>query len=169
MQEELFEVIDASGKVVGLEKRSIVHSTGLLHKGIHGFVLDSKGRIFIQRRALGKRISPRKWDASVAEHLHPGESFEEAFKRGCLEELGLKAIEVEKIGGRRPRFKEGDIDDNEVVELFKSGFEGRIKLQREEVIEGKWVSKKELLQEMRENPEKFTEWLLGDRKFVELL
>lgn len=154
MQEEMFEIIDASGKVVGTEKRSIVHAKGLLHKGVHGFVLDKTDNVFIQRRSLEKENEPGKWDASVAEHLKPGESFECAFVRGVMEELGAKAVNVERIGKRRAQFKQGEIYDEEVVEIFKSGFEGNIRLQEEEVIDGKWVDKKELLKEMDEKPKK---------------
>ena len=40
---ELFEIVDREGKVLGTEKRGVVHRKGLLHKGIHGFVLDKGG------------------------------------------------------------------------------------------------------------------------------
>ena len=40
--EELFEIIDKSGKVIGKEKRSIVHKTGLLHRTSDVFVLEAE-------------------------------------------------------------------------------------------------------------------------------
>lgn len=169
MNEEMFEVVNNTGKVVGTEKRGIVHRTGLLHKGIHGFVLDAEGKIFIQKRSPEKENEPGKWDASIAEHLLPGETFEQAFVRGVREELGVEAKNTEKIGERKNYFEKGEIHDYDWVGLFKSGFEGEIKLQKEEVEQGKWIPKEELLKEMDEKPERFTQWLLGDRKYVELL
>jgi isopentenyldiphosphate isomerase len=169
MREELFEVIDESGKVVGTEKRSVVHEKGFLHKSVDVFVLDEGGQIFIQQRSFDKDVGPGLWDLSAAEHLKPGESFEEAAARGVREELGVKAIGLKKIGEADFHFKRGKIIDNEKKVIFRCSFRGKIRLQKEEIEQGKWVSKKELLQEMQEKPEKFTEWLLGDRRFVELL
>jgi 16S rRNA (adenine1518-N6/adenine1519-N6)-dimethyltransferase len=60
MSEEIFEVVDKSGKVIGKEKRAIVHRRGLLHKSIHAFVLDKQGRVFIQQRSFDRFIAPGK-------------------------------------------------------------------------------------------------------------
>jgi isopentenyldiphosphate isomerase len=89
--------------------------------------------------------------------------------RGIEEELSVKPLDLQKIGERNAVLKEGQIYDNEKVEIFKAGFEGKIKLQKEEVKQGKWVSKQELLREMNEKPELFTPWLLEDKKFLESL
>ena len=169
MSEEIFEIVDEEGNVLRTEKRGIAHRTGLLHKGIHGFVLNGKKEVFIQKRSLNKLIGQDKWDASIAEHLKPGEKFEEAFVRGVKEELDVKVKNIQKLGEIRPHFKAKGFDDNEIVQIFKSEFEGKIKLLEEEVAKGKWIAKEELLKEMDENPEIFTQWLLGDRKFVEML
>ncbi len=166
---ELFEIFDKEGNALGTEKRGIVHRAGVLHKGIHGYLLDEKGRVFIQKRSQEKENEPGKWDASIAEHLKPGESFEDAFKRGVKEELGVEVKEAEKIGERENLFEKGEIHDRDWVGLFKGKIEGEIKLQKEEVSEVKWIGKEELLKEMDETPERFAQWLLGDRKYVELL
>ena len=168
VQEELFEVIDEAGKVVGKEKRSLVHRKGLLHKSVHVFVLDERGQNFIQLRSEKRDIGPGLWDLSAAEHLKPGESFEEAAARGVKEELGVEPVEMEKLGEKLQYFDYGELKDNERVASFKCGFKGQVKLQKEEVTEGKWVSKEELLQEMVSDSKKFTPWLLQD-KSVELL
>ena len=124
--EELFEIIDKSGKVIGKEKRSIVHKTGLLHRTSDVFVLDKDGKIFIQQRSFKKLIGPGLWDMSAAEHLKPGESFEQAAIRGVKEELGVKAIDLKKIGEREQRAKFKDLTDNENVEVFKCFFKAVI-------------------------------------------
>lgn len=167
--EEIFEIVNESGKVIGAEKRSIVHKTGLLHRVSHVFVLDSEGRIFIQLRAADKDIGPNLWDLSTAEHLKQGESFKEAAIRGLKEELGLEPIALKKIGEKIQRFDYGDKKDNEIAETFKCKFEGKIVLQKEEIVKGKWISKKDLLKEMNENPKKFVPWFLLERKNMELL
>ncbi len=167
--EELFEVIDESGKVLRTEKRSVVHEKGLLHKASDVFVLDKGGKIFVQQRSFKKRIGPGLWDMSAAEHLKPGETYEEAAIRGVKEELGVKAVDIEKIGSRVQKAKFGNLEDNELVQVFKCKCEGKISIDKEELEQGKWVSKQGLLNEMAYEPDKFSRWLLQDRKFFEKL
>jgi isopentenyldiphosphate isomerase len=47
-REELFDILDESGKVVGRERRSRCHSDpSLIHGAVHVFVTDPAGRIFL--------------------------------------------------------------------------------------------------------------------------
>ena len=85
------------------------------------------------------------------------------------EELGVEVKNVERIGERENYFEKGEIKDRDWVDLFKGRIEGKVKLQKEEVLEVKWIGKEELLKEMDEKPEKYTQWILGDRKWVEKL
>jgi isopentenyldiphosphate isomerase len=72
-EEEMFEIVNEKGAVIGLERRGVVHATGLLHKAAYVWVFDTLGRLLIQQRSEEKRIGPGQWDLSVAEHLAPGE------------------------------------------------------------------------------------------------
>ena len=121
------------------------------------------------QRSFKKLIGPGLWDMSTAEHLKPGESFEQAAIRGVEEELGVKTVSLEKIGEREQRAKFGELTDNENVHVFKCFFKGKIKLQEEEVEQGKWISKEDLLAEMAYNEKIFSRWLLYDRKFFDKL
>lgn len=170
MQEELFEVIDASGKVVGTERRSIVHEKGLLHRASDVFVFDKKGRIFIQQRSFKKDIGPGLWDLSTTEHLKQCETFEAAAVRGVREELGVKAVNLEKLGETELHLKYSDAVDNEKKEVFKCGFKGRIKLDEREVEQGRWILKENLFREIAYSKELFSRWLVEDiKKFGALL
>ncbi len=167
--EELFEIIDESGKVIGTEKRSIVHKKGLLHKEVDVFVLDKDGKIFVQQRSFQKDIGPGLWDVSAAEHLKPGENFEQAAVRGVKEELGIKTIGLQKIGEITFCCKFGDMIENEMKQVFQCRFKGKIKLQEKEIEQGRWISKEDLLKEMAYNEEIFSKWFLLNRKFFSQL
>ena len=89
--EEVFELLDEEGNVVGRERRSRCHSDpSLIHGAVHVFVTDGDGRVFLQKRSLTKDIQPGRWDTSVGGHLSPGESYEEGAAREMLEEVGLR-------------------------------------------------------------------------------
>jgi ribosomal protein L11 methyltransferase len=88
--EEIFELVDEEGRVVGRAPRSACHGNpALLHRAAHVVVLDGRGRLYLQRRALTKDIQPGKWDTSVGGHVDVGEDHEAAAHREMREELGL--------------------------------------------------------------------------------
>lgn len=91
-QEEIFDVVDTDGCVVGAATRSACHSDpNLLHQAVHVMVFMRSGHLVLQRRAPTKDIQPDKWDTSVGGHLQQGESVEAGAQREMLEELGIVA------------------------------------------------------------------------------
>ncbi|MDA1142730.1 MAG: NUDIX domain-containing protein [Planctomycetota bacterium] len=90
--DEQFEVYDDKGRKTGLRKRSEVHGNpALIHRVAHVLVFNSKGDLYLQKRAEHKDVQPGKWDTSVGGHLNPKESFLQAARREMQEELGLPA------------------------------------------------------------------------------
>ena len=117
--EEMFEIIDEAGNVIGTEKRSVAHVKGLRHRGIYLLVFDEGGRVFLQQRAEDKDLMPSKWDLSVAEHLLPGESYKNACLRGAKEELSIKVRNLNFLGEKHFKFEYlGGKIDNESNQLF---------------------------------------------------
>ena len=89
-EDEIFELVDETGRVTGRATRRECHSNpALIHRSAHIFVLDGKGRIYLQKRSAGKDIQPGRWDSSVGGHLEPGENHEQGAAREMEEELGL--------------------------------------------------------------------------------
>ena len=91
MKEELFDIVDETGKVIGTAPRSRCHGDpSLIHRTAHVFVFHPEGKkILLQLRRKDKDIQPGKWDTSVGGHLDHGEDFEEAARRELREELGF--------------------------------------------------------------------------------
>lgn len=88
--EEIFDVVDESGRVVGRATRAEVHrDPGLIHRAVHILVFRTDGRLLLQLRAPGKDVDPGKWDSSVGGHVDAGEDFDAAARRELAEELGL--------------------------------------------------------------------------------
>jgi isopentenyldiphosphate isomerase len=50
--DEQIEVVDEVGAVIGLAKRGVIHTNGMLHKAVHCFVFDSRQRMLLQQRSL---------------------------------------------------------------------------------------------------------------------
>lgn len=88
--EEYFDVLDKNGNKTGLTKpRSAVHRDGDWHRAVHVWVVNDKGEILLQRRALDKDTHPGFWDISVGGHLQTGDEPLSAAVREVREEIGL--------------------------------------------------------------------------------
>lgn len=91
----LIEVVsDDDSAVTRLEKLDAVHRLGLPHRGAWVFVVDETTHaMLLLRRAPHARTCPNTWSI-VGEHNKPGETYEQAARRGAAEELGWSAAAV---------------------------------------------------------------------------
>jgi len=163
MEEEIFDIVDENNKVIGQETRSKAHSTGLFHRSVHILLFNSKGQIFIQKRVASKKIHPNKWDFSTAEHMKPGETYEQAAIRGAKEELGID-VKVTKIQDTHIGItKVGNhIYDREFIQSFKAISDEKITIDPTEVAEGRFFDIPEINKMVEETPEMFTPWFLQE-------
>ncbi len=86
---ELFDVVDSENRVIGQATRGEVHAKGLLHRSVHIWVFNSRGELFLQKRAMTKDENPGYWDSSAAGHLNAGEGYRTSAHRELMEELGI--------------------------------------------------------------------------------
>ena len=87
---EMLPVVDIYGSVIRQAPRSFCHShPEILHPVVHLFLLDWKGRVYLQMRSFEKDVYPLCWDMSAGGHISYGETVMEALAREVEEELGL--------------------------------------------------------------------------------
>jgi len=89
MGEEVFDVVDEHDRIVGSATRSVVHARKLRHRAVHVFLFNSRGELYVQKRAGTKDSFPRCYDSSASGHLNSGENYDSCAKREVQEELGL--------------------------------------------------------------------------------
>ncbi len=90
MNGEMVPVVRPDGEVIGRAPRACVHDrTFILHPVVHLHIINRRGEIYLQKRALTKKLLPGRWDTAVGGHIDYGESVPEALFRETAEELGL--------------------------------------------------------------------------------
>ena len=145
MPEELFDIVDAQGRVLGRRPRRECHGNpSLIHQAVHVLVFNRRGELFLQKRALQKDIQPGKWDSSVGGHMQPNEMPEQAARREAEEELGLHDTDLHfayQYLWQSPR-------ESELVRTFAARSEGPFQLQASEIAEGRFWSLDEIRAEL---------------------
>lgn len=86
---EILEVVDEQNRVIGTEKRSVIHKKKLLRRAVALLILKGNDEILLAKRPSDKDINPDCWTFSVSGHMRPGERPDDAIKRETKEELGV--------------------------------------------------------------------------------
>lgn len=133
--EEIFDIVDKNDVVTGKAKRSEVHGNPeLIHRVIHILLFNSKGELFLQKRAMNKDIQPGKWDTSVGGHLDSGETYEDAALREMKEELGIETDNLTFIH----KYLHSNSIESEYVSTYLSIYDGSVTIEESEIEEGRF-------------------------------
>ena len=100
---------------------------------------------------MSKDESPGLWDTSSSGHVNSGESYEVSAYRELWEELGIKTVltPFAKIDACNETY-------HEHVQVYICQTDASIKINQEEISEGKYFNFPDLINEIHESSEKYT-------------
>lgn len=84
--EELLNVYDHEGGVIGAKRRAEAKASGLPVGAVNVLLVNARGEVLLQRRPRDKENGGR-WDKSVGGHVGAGEEFDATAVREAGEEL----------------------------------------------------------------------------------
>lgn len=129
-KDELLEIVDIRGNVIGHAERSKLHSgPALIHRVVHVLVFNAKRELLLQKRSMKKDVAPGKWDTSVGGHVNPGEDVLDAARREMEEELGIKDQKLDFLYS----YLYTNHRESELVSTFSCFFEGEIRFNKDEI------------------------------------
>jgi 8-oxo-dGTP pyrophosphatase MutT (NUDIX family) len=123
--EELLNVYDLEGRVVGAQPRRQAKESGLVVGAVNVLVLGQDGRLLMQRRPADKENGGR-WDKSVGGHVSAGEDFDTTAVRESGEELfdDPASVQVRLAGNARELAElETTVDLRRTVLLIRVGMQ----------------------------------------------
>ena len=166
--DEILTLVDENDNEIGRETREKCHlGKGKMHRAIAVFLFYNKNLMLIQQRSQKKLLWPGYWDCSVATHVYPNETYEDAAKRGLKLELGISA-RVEKILTFTYFAPFGNHAENEYCTLLTGRYDGVVTPNPREVSSFNYASLKELKKEMTQKGQVYTPWFkLALEKFLE--
>ena len=148
MKEEWFPLVNEEGETIGKATRKECHSgSKMLHPVVHLHIFNEAGDLYLQKRSMNKDIQPGKWDTAVGGHIDYGETVEEALRREVREELGITAFTPQFI----TRYVFESAIEKELVNTFRTIYNGEIKPDTEELDGGRFWSLKEIKSNLGQN------------------
>lgn len=133
--EEWFDIVTPKGEIIGNAPRSAVHGNPeLLHPVVYSHIINSKGELFLQKRADSKETYPGLWDTGIGGHIRTGESIEHAIHREAEEELGISFANFKLLFSY---IMKNDYE-TELAYVFLLWDEGPFYINRQEISEGRF-------------------------------
>lgn len=151
---EILPIVNLKGEVVGKSNRGECHSQTTkegrekhLHPVIHLHVFSSDGQLYLQQRALNKRLLPGYWDTAVGGHVSFGEKINDALLREADEEIGIEKFTPQLIDS----YFYDSGRECELVYVFRTTYDGPFHWKDGEVIDGRFWSIEALKESIGKN------------------
>lgn len=156
---EYVVLVDENGTEKGLMEKMEAHEKGVLHKAISVIIYNSEGKMLIQQRALVKYHWPGIWSNSCCSHPRDGESYQDAAERRLQEELGF-SVPLTKAFDFIYKATDEDtgLTEHELDYVFTGTYDEDFSFNPDEVNDIAWVEVEELLEDIKENPGKYSYW-----------
>ena len=144
--EKMIDVVDENDKVIGKATWQEAREKGLAFRAANVLVFNQKGELFVHRRSRNLPTFPGMWDFKLGGIVDAGENYEEAALRELKEEAGIENAKMEYLFSHK--YRNGKYKVNRKV--YRCVHDGEIKLQQEEIEEGKFVTIEEAKRMMEE-------------------
>lgn len=156
-------IVDEEDNIIGNKPREEVDKESLRYRVTGLWLKNSKGESLLARRAYIKTHYPGRWGPAASGTVDEGETYEVNMVKEAEEELGLKNINLIKGPNIKISGKYNHFTQWFVLTIDKPANE--FKIQKDEVVEVKWFSEKELRQELKDNSKEFVKNM---KRYVEL-
>ncbi len=159
--EEQVVLVDVNDNPLGLMPKMEAHEKGVLHRAFSVFILNDKGELMLQQRALHKYHSPGLWTNTCCSHQRKGETNVAAGKRRLQEEMGFVAelSEVTSFIYKAP-FDNG-LTEHELDHIMIGHFNANPDINLEEVANWKWMAVDAVRDDIKKHPENYTVWFIS--------
>ncbi len=153
-------LVDENDNVVGYkEKYEAHHNPVPLHRAISVIIVspDNK-KMLLQKRSLLKPTWGGYWSNATCTHPLPNESYKDAAKRRLVEEMGIKTRLTEIFRFIYEAKYDTIWGEHELDVVFVGKLKGRVKLDKDEAEDFKWVNTDKLKVDIKARTELYTPW-----------
>ena len=152
--------VNKQDKIIGYKTWQECHSLrGIFHRAFSIFVVNNKSKLLLQKRSKYKPLWPLFWSNTCCSHLRKGEAIKEAARQRLKEELGFTVSLKEVFKFNYQAIYEDIGSENEVCTVLVGKYNGKkIRPDKKEVVDYKWVSLDWLKKDLKQNFSSYTPW-----------
>jgi len=158
MSEEMVVLVNENDEKIGLMPKQEAHIKGVLHRAFSVFVLNAKGELMLQQRALSKYHSPGLWTNTCCSHQRDGEDSIAAGKRRLREEMGFSCDLKETTSFIYKAPFDNGLTEHELDHILVGQYQGEPVINPEEVAGWKWMPIESVKEDICQNPSDYTAW-----------
>lgn len=158
MFEEKVILVDVYDNPTGSMSKIEAHEKGILHRAFSVFILNEKGQLMLQQRALNKYHSPGLWTNTCCSHQREGEGNIDAGKRRLKEEMGF-IVPMKALFSfiYKAPFDNG-LTEHELDHVLLGYYNHEPIINPKEVAAWKWVDLDQIASEIKDTPQLYTVW-----------
>jgi isopentenyldiphosphate isomerase len=151
-------VVNENDEIIGYKNRDEIQLEDIYRVSAL-WITNSKNEILLAKRHHTKKNNPNKWGPAVSGTVEKDETYIINIIKEAEEEIGLKKIEPQigpKIFSNKKHLHFTQwylLKTNKKINEFK--------IKEDEVEEIKWITKKELLADIKVNPENYIDSIMS--------
>ncbi|WP_298426936.1 isopentenyl-diphosphate Delta-isomerase [uncultured Kordia sp.] len=158
MAKENVILVNENDEQIGLMEKIEAHEKALLHRAFSVFILNNKGELMLQQRALHKYHSPGLWTNTCCSHQRDGESNISAGKRRLQEEMGFVTDLAEAVSFIYKAPFDNGLTEHEYDHVMIGTYNEAPEINPDEVADWKWMEVQAVKDDIGENPDQYTAW-----------
>ncbi len=158
--EERVILVDEHDKEIGTEEKMKAHREAKLHRCFSIFIFNSKGKFMLVKRASSKHHSGGLWTNTCCSHPRPGEDTLDAAHRRLKEEMGFDTKLEEIFSFTYKAALDQGMHEHEYDHVFLGTYDKDPLPDLKEAEDWKFADAREIQDDMKKNPQKYTAWFL---------
>jgi isopentenyl-diphosphate Delta-isomerase len=151
-------LVNEQDEVIGSMEKMEAHQKGVLHRAFSVFI-HYQGKILLQQRSLNKYHSSGLWTNTCCSHPRVNESLESAGNRRLKEEMGIDCTVIPSFHFIYTAQLDQGLIENELDYVLFGTYNGDVYPNPDEVMDYKWISWDQLVEDINQFPERYTAWL----------
>ena len=158
MTKENVILVNEKDEQIGVMEKIEAHEKALLHRAFSVFILNNKGELMLQQRALHKYHSPGLWTNTCCSHQREGESNISAGKRRLQEEMGFVTDLWESVSFIYKAPFDNGLTEHEYDHVMIGTYNEEPNINPDEVASWKWMDVQAVKEDIDANPKLYTAW-----------
>lgn len=151
-------LVNEQDEDIGLMEKMEAHEKGKLHRAFSVFVFNSKNELLLQQRAIEKYHSGGLWTNTCCSHPRKNETVIEAANRRLMEEMGFECTMEQSFSFIYKAVLDQGLTEHELDHVLFGISDTAPIPNKEEVMAWKYMKMEDISQDIKINPEAYTEW-----------